>query len=399
MGLQIRAHHLWDGETGWSGAVTVRVADGAFRLVETQGRAVPRGEDEILDCGDATILPGLVDMHTHLGINHRTGEITAQMQDPPVRHILAGVESLRLDLMSGVTTAKLNGDRDGYDIQTRDAVRDGLIAAPRLFVSGRGIKSSRCTGGVVATGIVDDAESVGRSVDENLAAGVDWIKLFSSGRVFGPRAEVLQPFYGFPQLSAAASRAHAAGKRMSSHCFGGEAADACVEAGVDIIDHGWLLSDRQLDAMARRGIWLCPTIGVLTHPEGVLGHLPHGTGRDEARRRIDEVCEAIRGAIRAGVPLLTGTDAMHGGLAYELETLQGFGASPKCLLGAATGNAARVLGLPGEVGTIRDGAAADLVVVRGNALQDVGCLAEVLLVMRGGRVIREEPRATGRELR
>jgi imidazolonepropionase-like amidohydrolase len=399
MGLQIRAHHLWDGETGWSGAATVRVADGGFRLVVTEGRAVPRGNDESLDWGDATILPGLVDMHTHLGINHRTGDIAAQMQNLPVRHILAGAESLRLDLMSGVTTAKLNGDRDGYDIQMRDAVRDGQISGPRLLVSGRGIKSSRCTGGVVATRIADDAESVGRCVDENLAAGVDWIKLFSSGRVFGPRAEVLQPFYGFPQLSSAASRAHAAGKRMSSHCFGGEAADACIEAGVDIIDHGWLLSDGQLGEMARRGMWLCPTIGVLTHPEGVLGHLPHGPGRDEARRRIDEVCEVIRGAIRAGVPLLTGTDAMHGGLAYELTTLQGLGASPKCLLSAATGNAARALGLAGDIGTIREGSAADLVVVRGNALQDVGCLAEVLLVMRGGRVIREEPRAMSREPR
>jgi imidazolonepropionase-like amidohydrolase len=169
------------------------------------------------------------------------------MKDPAVRHILAGVQSLRTDLESGVTTAKLNGDREFYDVQMRDAIREGSIPGPRLFVSGRGIKSSHCTGGVVATAIVDDAESVGRCVDANLAAGVDWIKLFSSGGVFGPLEDALRPSYGFGQLSAAASKAHAAGKRMSSHCFGGEAADACIEAGVDVMDHGWLLTERQLD--------------------------------------------------------------------------------------------------------------------------------------------------------
>jgi imidazolonepropionase-like amidohydrolase len=399
MGLQIKARYLWDGDSGWSESATIRIVEGRIRLVETQRHEIPRGEDEIYEFGEATILPGLIDMHTHLGIDHQTGDIKAQMQDPPVRHILAGSESLRRDLMSGVTALKLNGDRDFYDLQMRDAVRDGLVCGPRLAVSGRGIKSSRCTGGVVATRVVDDPESVGRCVDENLAAGVDWIKLFSSGSVFGPRAEVLQPFYGFSQLSVAASRAHAAGRRMSSHCFGGEAADACIKAAVDVIDHGWLLSDRQLGEMARQGTWLCPTLGVLTHPEGVLGHLPHGPAREEAQRRIDEVRGAIGIALRIGVPLLVGTDAMHGGLAYELATLQGLGGAPTMLLKAATGNAARALGLVGEIGTIRGGASADLVVVRGDAMQDVGCVADVLLVMQAGRIVRVEPRAGSREPR
>ena len=388
MGLQIKARYLWDGDSGWSETATVRIAEGRICLVERGRHESPQAGDEVSDFGEATILPGLIDMHSHLGINHQTGDIKAQMQDPPVQHILAGSESLRRDLMSGATAVKLNGDRDLYDVQMRDAVRDGLACGPRLAISGRGIKSSRCTGGVVATRVVDDPESVGRCVDENLAAGVDWIKLFASGSVFGPRAEVLQPFYGFSQLSAAASRAHAAGKRMSSHCFGGEAADACIKAGVDVIDHGWLLSDRQLGEMTRQGTWLCPTLGVLTHSEGVLGHLPHGPAREEAQRRIAEVRETIRTALRIGVPLLAGTDAMHGGLAYELATLQDLGGAPTMLLQAATGNAARVLGLAGEIGTVRVGAPADLVVVRGDAMRDVGCIADVLLVMQAGRIVR-----------
>jgi len=387
MGLQIRAQHLWDGESGWSDSAAVSLEGDRIRKVEREAGTVPQTLGEVLDFGDATILPGLVDMHTHLGINHQSGDIKAQMLDPPVRHILAGVSSLQADLNSGVTTAKLNGDRDFYDIQMRNAVRDGAVAGPRLVVSGRGIKSSRCTGGVVATCVVDDADAIGRCADENLTAGADWIKLFSSGRVFGGLTDVLQPSYGFAQLAVAASKAHSAGKRMSSHCFGGEAADACLKAGVDVIDHGWLLSEWQLEAMANQGVWLCPTVGVLTRSDGVLGHLAPGPTRDEAKQRIDEVCDVVRKALRSGVPLLIGTDAMHGGLASELKTLQDLGGTAADLLRAATGNAARALDRYGEIGALRDGAAADLVVVRGNALADVGCIANVLLVVQTGRIV------------
>ncbi len=398
MALEIRARHLWDGEAGRTGSVTVRVEGGRIRLVETTARAAPGEPADVFDLGEATILPGLVDMHTHLGINHQAGDIRAQMQDPPARHVAAGMHSLLADLESGVTTAKLNGDREFYDIQVRDAVRDGVARGPRLFASGRGIKSSRCTGGVVATCLADDVEAIGRCVDENLAAGADWIKLFASGSVLGAPADALQPFYGLGHLSAAAAKVHAAGKRMSSHCFGGEAADACIAADIDAIDHGWLLSDRQLEAMAKRGTWLCPTVGVLMHPEGALAHVRAGPPREDARRRVDEICAVVRKALGSGVPLLVGTDAMHGGLAYELATLQDLGGAPPMLLQAATGNAAQALGLAGEIGTVCEGAAADLVAVRGNALQDVRCLNDVLLVVQAGRIVRREPRATSREV-
>jgi imidazolonepropionase-like amidohydrolase len=137
-------------------------------------------------------------------------------------------------------------------------------------------------------------------------------------------------------------------------------------------------------------MWLCPTVGVLTHPVGTLEHFPKGPKREEARRRVDAVCKATEAALRIGVPLLAGTDAMHGELAYELATLQDLGGTPETLLAAATSNAAKVLGLAGEIGAVREGAMADLVVVRGNALADVSCLANVLMVMRAGKIVKRE---------
>ncbi len=388
MGLQIRARYAWDGESGWAERpVTVAIDDDRIAAVRREGEAIAELPGALLEFGDATILPGLVDMHTHLGINHRTGDIKAQMRQSAVEHILAGTRSLGEDLASGVTTAKLNGDRDFFDVQMRQAILDRAAEGPRLYVSGRGIKSSGCSGGVVATGIADDHEAVWRWVDENIRARVDWIKLFASGSIFGTLADVLQPFLGNTEISVAVNVAHAAEKRVSVHCFGGEAADACVQAGVDVIDHGWLLSERQLQTMARLGTWLCPTVGVLTHPEGLLPRLQSGPAREEGKRRVEQVCEVTRTALRLGVPLLVGSDALHGCLAYELKCLQDLGGTPERLLAAATGSAARVLGQGGRIGALRAGAAADVLVVRGNALADVACLTDVLLVVQSGRIV------------
>jgi imidazolonepropionase-like amidohydrolase len=382
--FELRAAHLWDGRAAWADSPVAVLVQGG-RIAHVRGGLA--ADPTAYDFGEATILPGLVDMHTHFGINHRAGDIRAQMADPAVRHILAGIRSLGEDLRSGVTTAKLSGDRDFYYVQMRDAVRDGVAPGPRLLASGRGIKSSRCTGGVVATCVADGAETVGRCVEENLAAGVDWVKLFASGSVFGERAEVLRAFYVFPELWIAAEMGHAAGKRVAVHCFGGEAADACIRAGVDLIEHGWLLTEAQLEAMAHRGTWLCPTVGVLGHPDGVLAHLS-GSARDEGKRRVDEACESARRALRSGVRLVAGTDALHGWLAGELEALQVLGGSAQALLAAATGDAGRALGLEGEAGVLRQGGPADLLVVRGNALEDVRCLWDVLMVVRRGEIVR-----------
>lgn len=338
------------------------------------------------DLGDVTLLPGLIDMHNHLRIIHGQGNLHQQMRDPDVSYVLHALRHLEMNLRAGVTIMKTNGDRAFFDVQMREAIQSGLAQGARLFVAGKGIKSFRCTGGVVATAICGGPEAIRQAVKENVEAGVDFIKIFATGTILGPREEVLRPSYSSEEVQAAAEAAHAANRLIVAHCHGGAAADACIEAGVDILEHGFLLTRDQLEEMADRGTWLCITLGILLHPHGDMAERLKGPQADEVRWRIDEVQTVMAEAIRAGVRYIFGTDAVHGALAFELQALHRLGASAADALRAATSQAGAALGRLGELGLIRPGAFADLIAVQDNPLTSLSCLDRVTWVMKDGRV-------------
>lgn len=338
------------------------------------------------DLRDVTLLPGLIDMHNHLRISHAEGDLHGQMRDPDVAYVLHALRNLEANLQAGVTTMKMNGDRGFLDVQMREALEAGLARGPRLFVAGKGIKSSHCTGGVVATAICDDPESIRTAVRENVKAGADFIKIFASGRILGPREEVLLPAYCFDEVQAATEEAHKAGRMIAAHCHGGPAADACIRAGVDILDHGWLLSEEQMARMAERGMWLCITLGVLLHPQGDMARRFHGPEADAVRRRLEAIQEVMAEAVRCGVRYVLGTDAVHGGLAFELQALERLGASRADVLRAATSQAGKALGRVDDLGIVKPGAYADLIAVQGNPLTSLASLDRVTWVMQGGQV-------------
>jgi imidazolonepropionase-like amidohydrolase len=309
------------------------------------------------------------------------------MADPEVPYILHAARHLEMNLRSGVTTMKSNGDRGFYDVQMREALRAGLARGPRLLVAGKAIKSARCTGGVVGTALCDDADAIRAAVRDNVQAGVDFIKIFATGTLLGPRQGVLAPTYSAEEIRAAADSAHAAGRLIAAHCHGGPAADACIEAGVDILEHGSLLRRDQLERMGERGTWLCITLGVLLHPRDGLAVGPKGPGGGEIRRRIDEVQASMGEALRAGVRYVLGTDAVHGGLAFELQALERVGARRIDALRAATRRAGEALRRPDDLGVIRPGAFADLIAVPGNPLESLACLDRVPWIMQAGAVV------------
>jgi imidazolonepropionase-like amidohydrolase len=383
----ITAHRLFDG-SGPSPLLeaAVLVRGDRIQWVGPAPEAPAEPGEDRLDLGDVTLLPGLVDMHNHLRIHHAEGDLPAQMRDPEVPYVLRGLGNLETNLRSGVTTMKLNGDRAFFDVQMRDAIRSGLAQGPRLFVAGKGIKSSRCTGGVVATAICDGPQAIREAVRENVKGGADFIKIFASGTILGAREVVLQPSYSAAEIQAATDEAHRAGRMIAAHCHGGPAADACLEAGVDILEHGWLLTREQLERMAERGTWLCVTLGVLWHPQGDMTHRLTGPEAGAVRRRLDEIREAMAHAVASGVRYVLGTDAVHGGLAFELQALERLGASRADLLRAATSQAGLALGRPEDLGSVRPGAYADLIAVHGNPLHSLTSLDRVSWIMQAGQV-------------
>jgi imidazolonepropionase-like amidohydrolase len=383
----LTARRLFDGSGSAvleDAAVIVR-GDRIHWVGPAAGTTAVPGEPRV-NLGDATLLPGLIDMHNHLRISHAEGDLPSQMRDSDVAYVVHGLRNLETNLHAGVTTMKMNGDRAFLDVQMREAVKAGLARGPRLFVAGKGIKSSRCTGGVVATAICDGPDAIRQAVKENVEAGVDFIKIFATGTILGPREEVLRPSYSSEEIQAATEATHAANRLIVAHCHGGPAADACIEAGVDILEHGSLLSHDQLEEMAERGTWLCVTLAVWMHPHGDMAERLKRPLAAEIHRRLDEIQAAMAEAIRAGVRIVVGTDAVHGALAFEVQALERLGASRAEALRAATSQAGAALGCLGELGVIRPGAFADLIAVQGNPLTSLHSLNRVIWVMQRGQV-------------
>lgn len=346
--------------------------------------------DDVLDLGDACLLPGLIDMHGHLRLDHRAPEPAQQVHDPEPSYLAHAIENLRTDLRSGVTTVRCNGDRDFLDVQLRERVAAGEIDGPRLLVATRGIKSPSCTGGMVASVLVDGTQAIRAAVAENARRGADHIKVFTSGGL-GPRETASQAFWSDEEVRAAVDAAHAAGLPIVAHCHGGPSAWALIEAGVDTIEHGSYLSQAELEEMARRGTYLDMTLGILLSPRSVAHqHLRHTRGEDGFARMVEDVMASMRRAVELGVRITLGTDTMHGMLALEATTLAGLGIAPAEVIHTLTGRAAAALGKADASGTLRPGLAADVVAVPGNPLDNLSVLEQPKLVMRGGRVVYTE---------
>lgn len=387
MGLLLRAGQLIDG-TGAPpvAAGAVRVVSGQIAAVGPTAQVPPAPGDTVLDLGPGTLLPGLIDMHNHLRIDTRwDAKLGHQMGQPDAEYILAGLRLLRTDFEAGVTSMKLNGDARFLDAAVRGAQGRGDVIAPRLWVGTRGLKSPTAGGGAAATLLSDDPAEIRRLVQENAANGADFIKIFVTGSIV--KDDVCTQYLGRRQIEAAVAAAHELGLKVSAHCHGGPGADDCIAAGVDIIEHGSLMTPAQFARMRKQGLWLCMTVGVLAHPAGLGPQADRsGEGGMWIRQRIAGVKAAMIAAVQSGVEFTAGTDGMHGLLAYELELLTESGLSPLQAIRKATLDAARFMGWDSRLGSLAPGRAADLCYVAGNPLKEIRDLMKVTHVVQGGTV-------------
>ncbi|MBV9174650.1 MAG: amidohydrolase family protein [Chloroflexi bacterium] len=385
--MLLKATRLLDGTGGAAvHQAAVRVEGERISAVGIVDDFDTRAE-ETTDLGEATLLPGLIDMHGHLRLSHLEPEPQQQIKDDPSRYIDKSAENLRASLLGGVTTMRCNGDRDFIDLDLRQRVADGDMYGPRLLVATRGIKAPDCTGGMVATVLVDGEDRIRAAIHENAGRGADHIKIFSSGGL-GPRETATAAFWTASELRAAVDAAHSDNLPIVAHCHGGPSAMPLIEAGVDTIEHGSYLTSAELEEMTRRGTRLDMTLGILLSDRSVAHqHLKESLGQDEFARMVEENLDTMRTAVALGVRITLGTDTMHGMLWFEAATLASLGVPNAKVIATLTSRAAEALNRSDQFGTLESGRIADIIAIDGNPLEDIGSLERPVLVMSRGRIM------------
>jgi imidazolonepropionase-like amidohydrolase len=393
----VRFGKLWDAKGKlWTNAIVI-VDAGKIRAVTTDASAIPSGA-ETIDLSKYTGLPGLIDAHTHMTLytDETPGiPMLKQMANlvPATEVFLARKGALRT-LEAGVTTVRDLGSDQYMDIAMRDLINRGEMIGPRMFVVGYGlnITSTPYKPGLnpPAGGVADGVPEVLRVVRQQIAAGVDLIKMYSST---GTDDDVTGfETYTFEEMKAAVDTAHQFGKKIAIHSYGPDGARDAVRAGTDSLEHATDMDDATIREMAKRGTFYVPTIDhnrYYIDNGDKIGYAPGYKERLQAF--IPRNLETARRAFKAGVKFAMGSDAiytMFGENTRELGWFVKAGMTPEQALRAATTNGAELLGKEKELGAVAPGYFADLVAVEGDPLADINVvLNHVQWVMKDGAVV------------
>ena len=394
--VAIRAGQLFDSRTGEMRPKQLVILEGE-RITDVGPESqlkVPAGA-KVIDLSQSTVLPGLVDAHTHMfnpprpGMSRETSTLIA-------------VQNVQADLQAGFTTARdMSSHGNGYgDVDMRNAINEGRIDGPRYQVSGRGI----VWGATPATAPANPLTSiVVRSVDEAKAAvrehiehGADWIKLFPTGAYsFSPNGEAQYVLtYPMPVLQALIDETHRLGHKVGCHVYGGEGQKNAIIAGCDTIEHAFGLDQEQADMMIAKGLAYDPTLQRYTEPY-MDDNDAKSTGGKYQMIPIFEKAVTLAAATK-GTKLMVGSGVdgstfPHGTQALEFEQLvKRAGVSPARAIQSGTLVNAEVLGWADRVGSVEKGKFADLVAVSGDPLADITELQRVKFVMKGGKIVRNE---------
>ena len=402
----VRAARLIDGNGGAPLEPAMVRIEGERIVAVGRTLPVPSGA-RVIDLGAATLLPGLIDLHTHLTGARGVHWEVALVKTTPGHDALWGAANALVTLKAGFTTCRDMGPTWPYvDVDLRDAIDAGAVPGPRLMVAGNYVSSTGGAGDArqfsiyvdvpIVRNLADGPVEVTKAVRTNLKNGADFIKILASGAVLSKGIEPGAQQYSDEEIQAAVTEATRWGKQVAAHAHGAAAILASIRAGVRTVDHGSYLNDEAIALLkaGNRRTFYVPTLytSVSLEEEGVAIHIPVSE-LDRNRRIKDTEIGGFKRALAAGIPIGFATDAAvikHGDNARELALRVSLGEAPMRSIVSATSLNAEIMGWSDRVGSVEASKFADLIVVTGNPLQDITELQRVRFVMKGGAIIVDE---------
>lgn len=400
----LKAARLFDARSGTLSTPGLVVIAGD-KIQQVGGNAPANAK--VIDLGEATLLPGFIDSHTHLSMafnpdynGARLANLTRTIPEQAIR----ATENAKRTLMAGFTTVRDVGSSDFIDVGLRNSINAGIVPGPRMLVAVHALGS---TGGHCdesagfrpdlfgketgpENGVINSAEQARYAVRFNIKYGADVIKTCATGGVLSPTDDVDVPQLSQAELNALVDEAHALRRKTAAHAHGSEGAKRAIRAGIDSIEHGTFLDDEALRMMHDRGTYLVPTLAVRSG-------LAESKFPPLVQQKVDITVKSqdsmVRRALTIGVKIALGTDAAvypHGNNALEFALMAADGMTPAQSLLAGTSVAADLLGLSAKLGTVSTGKQADIVAVPGNPLDNIKVTGSVLFVMKDGVVYRND---------
>ncbi len=402
--LVIKAARLFDGRSDRVVTHGVLIVEGSRIAAAGQDLPVPAGA-EVIDLGDATLLPGFIDAHVHLSEDHSDVWLQGfynRIVMFPAEQALHAAANARITLLAGFTTVRDAGSNDWVALGLRNAINAGIAEGPRMLVSnypvsatgghgdGYPIPPDRLAPRGPLTGICNGADECRAAVRYQIKYGADVIKCMPSGGVLSLADPVDAPELTAEEMNAIVDEAHRWGRKVMAHCHGDAAARIAIAAGVDSIEHGSFLKPETLALMKQKGTYLVATLSAGEWVGAKADTYPPSIAA-KARAASAAMKLMFRDAVRIGVPLGLGTDAAvmpHGINAREFGYMVEGGLSPAAALRSGTSADAELLGVADRLGTLEKGKLADVVAVPGDPLADIHQTEHVFFVMKEGRVVK-----------
>ena len=397
----VRAGHLLDVKTGGvADAQTIVVVGDTIQAIAPSASVTAQSGDTVVDLGGMTVLPGLIDVHTHLTSNPDFDPYH-ELTTTDAREAINGVANARTTLLAGITTVRNVGAGGYTDVDLRDAIDASQVPGPHMQVSGPplGITGGHCDENLLpiryhvqGDGVADGIAAVQQKVRQNIKYGANLIKICATGGVLSKGDDPQASQYTLEEMQAIVADAHRLGRKVAAHAHGAQGILWATEAGVDSIEHGSYINDEAIAEMKKRGTYLVPTL-YLEDWMVQSGHLP-----PFYHQKMVDVSAVAKGnikrAMQAGVKIAMGTDAAvypHGLNAHELDVyVNQLGMAPLTALQTATINAADLMGWTAKTGTLEPGKWADMIAVEKNPLDDIRVLQDVKFVMKAGVVYKSD---------